>query len=228
MKTLNDFFDNIYCVNLAHRTDRWEDSSKLFAEHSLIVERFEAVNGKEVFQPGLNRHAGAYGLVLTHIKIFEDAILKKYKSILIFEDDIIFVNDIEKKFGNKIDYLPNDWGFLYLGGNNQFTRGNFEMITGNSAEKISSSNYNHFNYELVRTRWTQSTYAIGFNGNILPDVLQRLKNFKDPVDVLYPLLANDDTYKAFVFLPTLVKPKPGFSDIIGIYCDYSEGDANNF
>ena len=77
-----------YIINLSYRTDRWEEVSKEFAKHILIIERVEAVNGKEVFKEGLNRHAGAYGVLMSNVKIFEDAIAKGYKRILIFEDDI--------------------------------------------------------------------------------------------------------------------------------------------
>ena len=228
MKTLNDFFEHIYCINLPHRNDRWEEISKEFAKHLLVVEKVEAIDGKKFFKPGLNRHAGAYGLVLTNINIFEDAKAKGYKSILILEDDISFVDDMSEKFWNKIEHLPNDWNLLYLGGNNQFHAGKFEMITGDKSVQILKENYNTFNYELVRTRWTQSSYAVGYNGNIIEDFLKRLKNYTEPIDVLLPQLQNQEIYKSFVFLPTLAKHIDGFSDISGLYVEYTKSPANNF
>lgn len=228
MKTLNDFFDNIYCINLSHRTDRWEEVSKEFAKHQLIVERVEAVNGKEVFRTGLNRHAGAYGVLLSNVKIFEDAVQKGYRKILILEDDIILNYDINNKFWKKIEYLPNDWNMLYLGGNSQFSWGNFEMISGDKSAVITKENYNTFDYELVKTKWTQSAYAIGYNHNILIDFLNRLKTWREPIDVLQPQLQSQEIYKAYVFLPTLIKHKDGYSDIGGGIMNYSKSDANNF
>ena len=227
MKTLNDFFDNIYCINLAHRADRWEDVSKEFAKHLLIVERVEAVNGKEVFREGLNRHAGAYGLVLTNIKIFEDAISKGYMKILILEDDIKFAEDVNEKFWKKMQYLPDDWNMLYLGGNSQFTWGKFDMVSGDKSVEITKKNYNTFDYELVRTRHTQSSYAIGFNKKTLVDFLEKLRATREPIDVLQTTLQKT-LYKTYVFLPTLVKHIDGYSDITNMFFNYSESDANNF
>jgi GR25 family glycosyltransferase involved in LPS biosynthesis len=228
MKTLNNFFNHIYCINLLHRTDRWEEMSKEFLKHFLTVERFEAINGKDIFQPGLNRHAGAYGNLLTNIKIFEDAILKKYKSILIFEDDVHLNDNINERFWKKIEYLPDDWNLLYLGGNNQFDWGSFEMITGDKTIKITKQNYNTFDCELVKTKWTQCAYALAYNNNIFVDFLERLKVWKEPADILQPLLQSHNIYKAYVFLPTLVKPKAGYSDVGGGYVDYNQGLVNNF
>lgn len=228
MKTLNDFFDHIYCLNLAHREDRWEDMCKTFHKHNLVVERFEAINGKPIFKTGLNRHAGAYGNLLSNIKIFEDAIQKEYKSILILEDDIYLEDNINIKFWEKIDMLPQDWNLLYLGGNNQFDWGEFTMITGNKNIKITKQNYNSFDYELVKTKWTQCAYALGYNSNIFLDFMNRLREWRQPADILQPALQRAGLYNAYVFLPTLVKPKAGYSDVGGGFVDYSKGLVNNF
>jgi hypothetical protein len=229
MKTLNDFFDNIYCINLAHRSDKWEMVCKEFTKHLMIVERFNGVNGKEVFKEGMNRHAGAYGVLMSNLKIFEDAIRKGYKTILIFEDDVTFDDKLNEKFWEKIDLLPNDWHMLYLGGNHQFTWGKFEMITGDKSIDINKYNYRTFNNELVKTRWTQCAFAIGYKCDIFSDFLNRLKIWKEPIDVLQPLLQRDNIYNAYAFLPTLAKPRANFSDISNMFVDYvNNTDVNNF
>lgn len=227
MKTLNDFFDNIYCINLPKSTDRLEEVNKEFIKHSIIVEKFDAVDGTPFFKPGLNRSAGHHGLILTNIKVFEDAIAKGYKKILIIEDDIYFVENVNEKFGKKIDYLPNDWNMLYLGGNSQFTWARFDMITGNPMIPINKSTYNSFDYELVRTRHTQSTFAIGYNSNIFHDFLNRMRGYTEPLDVLQPALQKE-LYKTFIFLPTLVKHKDGFSIVFNSIQNYNQAPANNF
>ena len=226
MKTLNNFFDNIYCINLPESTDRWEEVSKEFAKHIIIVERFEAINGKLFFKEGLNRNAGFYGLVLTNIKIFEDAIKKGYKKILILEDDIYFTENVNEKFWNKIHYLPDDWKMLYLGGNSQFTWAKFDIISGNKNIEITKENYNTFDYEIVKTRHTQSTFAIGYNCNIFVDFLERIKNLKYALDVLQPQLQKT-IYNTYIFLPTLVKHKNGYSIVTEAYCNY-DSPANNW
>lgn len=226
MTSLNDFFDNIYCINLPESKDRWKLVSNEFAKHLIIVERFEAVNGAPYFKVGLNRSAGHHGLVLTNIEIFKDAIAKGYKKILIVEDDIFFVDKINEKFGKKIEYLPNDWNMLYLGGNSQFTWGKFDAVTGNPSIPITKETYNTFDYELFRTRHTQSTFAIGYNSNIFYDFLERMKVLREPLDVLQPALQKE-LYKTYIFLPTLVKHKNGYSIVFKKDINYTH-PANNF
>ena len=117
---------------------------------------------------------------------------------------------------------------LYLGGNSQFDRGKFQIITGDKNIEIKKENYNTFDYELVKTKWTQSAFAIGYNCNIIKDFLERLKEWKEPIDVLQPTLQVQNIYNTYVFLPTLIKPKAGFSDISGVYFDYKSHEINNF
>ena len=48
MKTLNLYFDKIYCINLDRRDDRWEECIVEFNKHNLIVERYKAFDGKDL------------------------------------------------------------------------------------------------------------------------------------------------------------------------------------
>ena len=41
---INDYFDKIYCINLDRRRDKWLDVQKEFIKHSLVVDRFSAVD----------------------------------------------------------------------------------------------------------------------------------------------------------------------------------------
>ena len=42
MPTLNEYFDAVYCINLARRTDRWKHVVEQCKKHTLAVERFDA------------------------------------------------------------------------------------------------------------------------------------------------------------------------------------------
>ena len=48
MKNPFDFFEKIYCINLDHRHDRWEECCKIFNEYGMSdkVERFSAIQYK--------------------------------------------------------------------------------------------------------------------------------------------------------------------------------------
>ena len=70
MKTINSHFNNIYCINLDRRTDRWEECLIEFKKHSLDVERFSAIDGKDLKSlPGLN--SGQVGAIYSHMGVIQ-------------------------------------------------------------------------------------------------------------------------------------------------------------
>lgn len=228
MKTLNDYFDHIYCLNIIERTDKWVAMNEEFKLHGITDVQRLGVWGKKLFQPGWNIHAAGYGCLMSNFAALIDALEKRYRRILILEDDIHFEEKMNEKFWEKIDYLPNDWHLLYLGGNSQFSNGNFEMVTGDKSIRITKENYNTLNNEIVKTKWTQCAPAVGYNGYVIADLIERLKVWKQPYDMLLPTLANQNIYNAYIFFPTLVKPKAGINDAGETYTDYMSSSVNNF
>lgn len=87
------------CLNLDHRTDRWELAQKEFAEQNLIVERFSAIKNEDKF---------------LSFNLSQQAILKSItETTLVFEDDVRFVNN---KLNEILSYAPKDYDILYLSG----------------------------------------------------------------------------------------------------------------
>ena len=58
---------------------------------------------------------GAYGCLLSHLKIIKDAKKNSYKQILVLEDDITFKSSLIIDLNIAMNYVPSDWDFLYLG-----------------------------------------------------------------------------------------------------------------
>lgn len=228
MKTLNDFFSNIYCINLDSRPDKYELCLDEFKKINIKVERISGIDGKKIFETGMNRNAGCYGLLQTKIKIYHDAQQKKYDNILILEDDVEFINNFNKLFFSKIEFLPNDWDMLYIGGNNIFQKGEYTPITGNINFKINKNNYKNLNYELVKTTWTQTTHAIGINKKFINPLLSYIQdNPKVPNDLGHPHLQQKG-YNAYVFMPSLALQRPSFSDIENQFIDYNKDPRWSF
>jgi len=75
------------------------------------ADRISAVNGVYEYYIGCSYSVGAYGLVLTHLNILDDAINNDYENILIFEDDIMFVDNFNTKFNEFIVPLLNFLSF---------------------------------------------------------------------------------------------------------------------
>lgn len=70
-----DFFDDIYCINLDHRKDRWEQSQKEFNSVGLLprVQRFSAIQEKD----------GRLGVIKSNLEIID-------KMNIIFKNKYVF------------------------------------------------------------------------------------------------------------------------------------------
>ena len=114
---LNDYFDKIYCINLDRRTDRWEKCKTQFDKHGINVERFSALDGDKLEYSNKRLLPGEIGIIRSNLELVKKAKENNYKNILIFEDDVEFADDLNEKFEKYIKQVPEDWSFLYLGGN---------------------------------------------------------------------------------------------------------------
>ena len=112
-------FARVFVVNLHSRPDRWESFRERLPEDWPFgeVTRFVAIDGRLVPPPGWWKGgAGAWGCYRSHLKIIEDCLAQDIDSVLIMEDDALFVDGFTEKCRQFFDHLPSDWGFVYLGG----------------------------------------------------------------------------------------------------------------
>lgn len=105
-----DFFENIYCINLDKRTDRWELAQKEFESVGILdrVQRFSAIEHTD----------GRVGVIKSNLALIKQAKENNLENILIFEDDVKFINnplDVLRSFLENITSIS--WSMLYLGAN---------------------------------------------------------------------------------------------------------------
>jgi GR25 family glycosyltransferase involved in LPS biosynthesis len=226
--TLNDFFDKIYLINLDSRKDRLNECEQEFLKHKMSVHRVPAIDGSKTFKAGMNRNSGNHGLLLTNIAIYEDAIKNGCNNILILEDDVMFLDNLNKIFFEKIKFLPDNWDLLYLGGSHIFDKGNFTSISKKINEPINRNTYKSLNNELCKTTWTQTTHAVGINGKKLKNYLDVLKNSRKPIDMIYCNIQQNELSNVYTFLPSIAVQRPSFSDIENVVVDYSKNKRWTF
>lgn len=215
--TPNEFFDEIYCINLATRQDRWEQCQKEFKKHNLEVIRIDAVKGMP-----MNRvDAGNIGLLLTNIDIIKKAKQRGLKKILILEDDVIFKDNFNEKFSEKIQFLPADWQTIHLGGNHHFFRGNFECISKEINFPLTVNNYRQLDHEICTTKWSQTTHAVGIHENMYDTLLRNFSGFQAPIDLIYCNLQIHNIFKMYAFIPSLALQRASYSDILNRNVDYN-------
>lgn len=115
MKSFN-FFDAIYYINLDHRTDRNVEFLKKSTEAG--IDSPIRISGEwlpeDYSGPG---HRNKIGCILSHQKTVQHAKDNNYNSILILEDDCVFVDEFQQELPMVLHELKHiDWSLLYIGG----------------------------------------------------------------------------------------------------------------
>ena len=122
---MNNYVDNIYLINMDKDKKRLKAVAKECDNLNIKFERFPGINVNNLSKNILDKYIpneiqkygtnGMIGCGLSHLFIWKDAINKKYKNILVLEDDITFTDDFNEYFLNVIKEVPEDYDILYLG-----------------------------------------------------------------------------------------------------------------
>ena len=123
-----DFFDEIYCINLDERIDRWEHSCEQFKILGIYdrVKRFSAIKPEHderwnrSVPWGKGKYAyplkGAVGCAESHKAIIKLAKEQNLKNVMVFEDDFVVLENWRENLSNSISELQNHrWHNFYLG-----------------------------------------------------------------------------------------------------------------
>lgn len=104
------YFDAIYCITLDAASDRWQLMQERFTQLGIghRVRRFSAVE-----DPGLP----GTGRVLSHCRIIERARKQGLAHVLVFEDDVMFLEDCLVHLKRSVDELrTRPWSVFHLDG----------------------------------------------------------------------------------------------------------------
>ena len=118
MVSVNEYFDKIYCINLDRRPDRWEENClPQFKKLGLEVERFSATDGQsELDLPHGKTYNAELAGCYSHLNAIKKAKEEGVKRLLLLEDDVVFVDDLNERFSELINNVP-EWDILFFGGN---------------------------------------------------------------------------------------------------------------
>lgn len=122
---MNNYVDNIYLINMDKDVDRLEKVTKECNIVNIKFERFPGVKISNLSQNILDKYIpketqkygtnGMIGCGLSHLFIWQDAVKKNYKNILVLEDDVYFTDEFNEYLKNVMEEVPNDYDILYLG-----------------------------------------------------------------------------------------------------------------
>lgn len=200
-------FENAYCINLDSRPDRLENFNNQVEKFDLgRYTRVSAINGKllPIDKKSARLSDGELGLVMTVNEIIQDAIEKKYDTILIMEDDCLFsekVLNLQEHF----EVLPKDWDLLYMGGNHNTHVG----VT--APYKIDD--------KILKLHHTYTAHFVGIKNTVFQPLHDKLSMRIEQIDV--SLAHIQKSHNAYCFFPSVVKQYPNYSDIQNINVDYN-------
>jgi GR25 family glycosyltransferase involved in LPS biosynthesis len=197
--SLKKYFNQVFCINLNRRKDRWSETVTELRKWDLLndVNRYLGVDGNKLTYDNkkFRVNPGELGLLKTHIKLLQLAKTKKYKNILILEDDIEFTEEI-KNLDEYMSLVPSDWDILYFGGNHNVHEG----------EKL-----NKINDKIIKCSRTYTTHCIVFRNTVYDKCLDLIKDCNKPVDVYYSSLQKE--LNVYSFYPNIALQRVSYSDI---------------
>lgn len=117
---LGSYFDQVWVINLKRRPERlarfWNEISKSRWPFRR-PEVFSAIEGDKVGVPKFwQTGGGSYGCLRSHLVLLERAIQDDIGSILVLEDDAVFMNTFGQEVADFLTKVPDDWQCLMLGG----------------------------------------------------------------------------------------------------------------
>lgn len=196
---LNELFPLRYCINLDSRKDRWSFAELEFPKIHTTVQRFSGMQ--------LEDEPSFVGCGLSHFSLLQYA-WTEAKNLLVFEDDVMFINDYENIIPNALNDLPEDWDMIFFG--------------GNICDKI----YQKTPF-LGKLSHIQSTHAYGINKIFIHDVLSRYNDvYSTPMDLIYSSLVKANNF--YITIPMVAVQRSGYSDIERKVVDYSSWMEKRF
>lgn len=106
--------NNTFLINLDRRPDKLEESAKQLTQVGLEFTRIAAIDGKDL--PSNELTGPQQGCFLSHKMAWQRIIQDGLSYALIFEDDICFSDDFNKRFSCILNRLENmNWEHFHLG-----------------------------------------------------------------------------------------------------------------
>jgi len=201
-------FDGIFCINLDRRPDRWDEASREFESVAIKAERFPAIDGAALTGSFRVRffgfRAARLGIIRSISNLIRTARDRKMRSVLIFEDDVVFSPGFEEAFARAFRDLPANWAGFWLAGNHRI-----------EPTPVTDS--------LARIRKTYSCHAFAIRDILFEPALRRLESpfLRKPSDVVFAKLQAE--WPCYAITPGIAFQRASHSDIEDGLMNYAKG-----
>jgi len=197
--------EKIYVCHYKKLTDRKNIIIKQFKNHNIDDYEFVELFDKDSWDieyinehfPEINKtnlSDGEKSLALKHAWILEDAFNKNYKSVIIFEDDVLLCENFIDKFNSYMIQLPRNWDIGWIG-----TCCNLSIP------------YDGINNVYKTDIGSRCTHAFCVNKNFISKYYKEFKNINQPSDFYYNYIIKQFNCNNYWFEPALAVQNKNFS-----------------
>src|SRR5205823_14468051 len=134
---------------------------------------------------------GAYGCLLSHLRVIREARQLGASSVLIFEDDVVFDDHFAKKFRACIKQLPADWDMLFFG-----------ALHRDEPIKVADN--------IARITQANSTYAYALRDTVFDGFIELNRKTEEVLD--NNSLVLQQQFNCYCFMPHLAWVETDYSD----------------
>jgi len=195
---LHNYYDEAFFINLPERTDRLQEIQSELNRVHISANKFQAIKPSS---PAFGLRIGQLGCILSHLEVIKNASKRNLNSVLIMEDDVIFIekfNEVIPNFIKQLLEIPK-WDLLYIGFRQN---GPYEYKTRN----------------IVKLQGALCTHAYIIRKSIFNLVIEEFKRDPTTIDVIYNRIC--PVINAIAFKPILAWQRANFSDIEGGYYNH--------
>jgi GR25 family glycosyltransferase involved in LPS biosynthesis len=177
---MNDYFDKIYVLSLKRNVDRRALITERLNQVGIDFEFFDACDGQvlnHLWKKLDNSNFTTQNYLacsISHLSIYNDALSRGFKRILILEDDIKPHKEIKNYFITLLEQIPEDYDLLYLGWiplNDDCSMWTYEVIN----DRFISNNTIH-----AKNLW--GLYAYSPSINLMKEMIE-LYNQSFPMEI---------------------------------------------
>lgn len=210
-----DFFDKIFYINLDSRPERKLAVEELFSKYSIKAERFPAIQLTPEQNESL-RQDGCYfrgderpeharftkSCALSHLYVIFRAKLMGYKNVLIFEDDVVFREDILEELSLALEDLKKleRWDMFYIGCN--------------------PLKYKKVTDHLGMSKGALAAHAYAINNHFYDSILNIPFKHLPSTDLYYHNLACIESNRIYMAMQNLACQAPSYSTLEETDVDY--------
>lgn len=216
--TINEYFDQVYLINLDERPDRLQSADKELSKFDIKYKRAKAIKPNfnqinpikySAFESqNIKYIAGAYGCKLSHVSCIVDAAKNNYDKVLIMEDDIKICPEFQDIFDNAVklmEYIDPKWHMIYLGA--RYMWGGTNSITKERWWQ------EYVGENLLKIKGSIKTTAYGISKRMYKYVLKNALDSPREIDSFYYELQYKKMFNCYGMLPPIIEETDFSSDI---------------